>query len=239
MARLARSTFRLAERKSQWLIGFLPAAVLCAMAFQPIPAVAAQLRCASDSLNRNEIARAQAVARPALPASSQLAVAFACWNPDFARVGLETPKALTPDGVQQWWSVACQRDESTWACEPPEFNQFISANLPVRDQSHPVELSFGRGIALERARELASRALSIYADPASRLRDCGTIEDSPKGPVGMHRSDKQTSADEPFHVNVIRDGLMDSVWLDDVDVSISFDPAGKQSPCWLDIVVVD
>jgi len=48
-----------------------------------------------------------------------------------------------------------------------------------------VELRFGRGITLARSRSLASRALSNYEDPDSRPRDCGTIEDSPKGPALM------------------------------------------------------
>jgi hypothetical protein len=36
---------------------------------------------------------------------------------------------------------------------------------------------------------------------------------------------------------------MDSVWLDDAGVKISFDaslnPADEQSPCWKDVVVVN
>jgi hypothetical protein len=145
--------------------------------------------------------------------------------------------------VQQWWAASCRRDESTWTCDPREFKQFIAEDLAVGDRSHAVELSFGPGIPLARARSLASRALSIYADTSSRIRDCGSIEKSGTEPVESHRHDKRTNPAEPFHVNVLRDGLMDSVWLDDVDVRISFDatndPAGEHSPCWLNIVVVD
>lgn len=208
------------------------------MAFA-VTADAAQMDCASYSLSRNEIARALAVARPTLPISVRLEVSFACWNPDHALAVLETSRVLTTEGVQQWWAVSCQRNESTWACDRPEFKQFIVVNLAVGDQPHAVELSFGKEIAGARARALAAQALTFYMDTGSPLRDCSTIEDSAKSPVGSHRGDKRMSAAEPFHVNVIRDGSTDSVWLNDVDVIISFDPADKWSPCWRDIEIVN
>jgi hypothetical protein len=243
MRRATRSRLCAAGGESRWGVLLLPAAVLAAIAAQPVPSVAAQMDCASDSLTREDIARAQAVARPALPARVHLDITFACWNPDQAFAEVATRKTQTPEGVQQWWAVACHRDTSTWACDPPEFKQFIAVNLAVKDQSHAVALSFGQGIPVARARLLASRALSIYVDPTSRIRDCSSIEESGTGPVASHRSDKRASPAEPFHVNVIRDGLMDSVWLDDVDVKISFGaatkPAGEQSPCWQNVVIVD
>jgi hypothetical protein len=221
----------------------LRAAVLAAVAVQPNPTVAAEVDCAGDSLTREDIARVEAIARPALPAPAHLAVTYACWNPGHSRAEVTTLKLRTPEGAQQWWAVACQQNESTWRCDPPEFKQFIAVDLGVGDQSHAVELSFGRGIPVARARSLASRALSIYVDPESRVRDCGSIEASGAEPAAPTRHDKRASPAEPFHVNVIRDGLVDSVWLDDVDVKISFDampsPAGEQSPCWQNVVMVN
>jgi hypothetical protein len=221
----------------------LAAIVLAGAAAHPIPSVAAEMDCASQSLNRQDIAEVEAAARRTLPASGHLQVTDACWNPDHSRAEVTTPKVRTPEGVQQWWAASCQRNEATWTCEPREFKQFIAEDLAIGDQSHAVQLSFGQGIPVARARSLASRALSIYADTSSRIRDCGNIEKRAPEPVESHRHDKRANPAEPFHVNVIRDGLMDSVWLDDVDVKISFDatndPAGEHSPCWLNIVVVD
>jgi hypothetical protein len=221
----------------------LGAALLVGITTLAMPTFAAEARCAGHSLNRDEIAHAEAVARGVLASSAHLAVTDACWNGDFALAELATQKATTSEGVQQWWVVSCQREASTWTCDPPEFKQFIAGDLPVTGQPHLVELSFERSIPLSRARSLASRALSIYSDPASRLRPCGTIEASTKEPVAIHRADKRASADGSFHVNVTRDGLMDSVWLDDVEVKISFDattnPAQEHSPCWQNVVSIN
>ena len=224
---------------TRWAITWLSAAVFAAMTVQPILAAAAPEICAAYSLSRNEMARALAAARPALPASLHVQVMDACWNPDHALADLETSRVLTTQGVQQWWAVSCQRSDSTWTCDRPDFKQFIVVNLAVGDRSHAVELSFGQEIALTRARALASQALTLYVDPESRLRDCNTIEDVAKSAVGSHRSDKRKSSAEPFHVNVIRDGSADSVWLNDVDVIISVDPVGGRSPCWRDIEMLN
>jgi len=243
MTRAARRRFCSAGGKTRWGAALLAAAVLAGPAAHAIPSAAADMDCASQSLNRQDIAKVEAVARPTLPPSAHLEVTYACWNPRRSLAEVSTPKLLTPEGAQQWWAVSCQGDESTWTCAPPELKQFVAGDLTVRDRSHAVELSFGQGILLARARSLASRALSIYADPGSRIRDCGNIEGGGTEPPDRHRHDKRASPSEPFHVNVIRDGLMDSVWLDDVDVKISFDatenPAAERSPCWLDIVVVN
>jgi hypothetical protein len=243
MALAARRRFCSAGGKTRWGAVLLAAAVLAVPALHPIPSAAAETDCASQSLNRQDIAKVEAVARPTLAPSIHLEVTYACWNPDHSRAEVSTPKVLTPEGVQQWWAVSCQRDESTWACDRPELKQFIAVDLAVEDQSHAVELSFGQGIPVARARSLAARALTIYADPEARIRDCSSIEGRGIEPVRSHRHDKRASPTGPFHVNVLRDGSMDSVWLDDVDVRISFDagnnPAGERGPCWLDIVVAN
>lgn len=238
----AKGTFDWVDT-SRRRFGFLAAAVFAGSAILPIPTVAAVLRCASHSLTREEIARVEAVARADLPASGRLDVTFAYWNPGVAAAQLATRKSRTREGAQQWWAVSCQRNESTWTCDPAEFKQFMSVELPGGDQSHAVALSFGKGIPHARARSLASRALSIYLNPASRLPDCGTGVESGTRPVAPYRTDTRASAAEPFHVTVSRDGLTDSVALEDVEVNISFDatsnPVGEQSPCWESVVVVD
>jgi len=243
MALAARRRFCSAGGAIRWGVVLLTAVVLAGPAAHPIPSAAAEMDCASQSLNRQDMAKVEAVARPALPASVRLQVTDACWNPDHSWAEVTTPKSRTPEGAQQWWAVSCQRNESTWTCDHPELKQFIAVDLAAGDQSHAVELSFGQGISVASARSLAARALTIYADPEPRIRDCSSIEESGTAPARSRRHDKRASPAEPFHVNVIRDGLMDSVWLDDVDVRISFDaannPAGERSPCWLDIAVVN
>ena len=242
MARAAANKFGSAGGRSRGGVAFLFAAVLVAIAARPMPAVAQMLRCASHSLSRQEIARAEAAARPALPSAVHLVSTGACWNPDFARVWLETSKVLTPEGVNQWWAVWCQRDESTWTCDPPEFKQSTLVNLPFGDQTRWVELSFDTSISLGRARALTARALAIYGDPMSRLSTCSNagMEDPPSDP---HDGAGSLLRADPIVVTVSRRETRDSVELEDVYRDFEFlaeaqDPEVQQAPCWLAEIVV-
>lgn len=208
----------------------------------PAMAAAAEYRCASHSLNQQDTTRVVAIARAALP-SSHILLTAACWNPDFARADFETRQKLTREGVHQWQAISCRRNASTWTCDPAEFKQFIALKLPIGGRSHSVELRFDQETSLKRARALASRALSIYTDPASRLPHCGSSSESGTSPLPQHRQDKRANPSEPWHVSVRRDGLLDSVVLDDVELYLSFpvggDPASVLLTCWSDVVVVN
>jgi hypothetical protein len=207
-----------------------------------MPAVGQMLRCASHSLSVQEIARAEAVARAALPSSVRLVATGACWNVDFARVELDTPTVVTPERVKQNWTVWCQRDESTWACEPPEFKQAILVTLPVGNKTRRVELHFDKLTSLPRARALAERTLALYADPTSRVPTCGNgdVENPPSDP---HRDTASFARADPIRVTVSRRDSTDSVELEDVYREFEFraaseDPELQQVTYWLDVIVV-
>jgi hypothetical protein len=144
-----------------------------------------------------------------IAAGGNLVATGACWNPDFARLGLETSKVRTPEGVQQWWVMLCERDDSNWSCDPPEFKQSILVTLPVCNETHRVELSFDTLTSLERARALAERALAIYADPTSRVPTCSS-----------------------------EDVELEDVYRDFEFPAETEDQAKQQAPCWLDVIVV-
>jgi len=133
MTRAARRRFCSAGGKTRWGAALLVSAVLAVPALHPIPSAAAEMDCASESLNRQDIAKVEAVARPTLARSVHLEVTYACWNPDHSRAEVSTPKVPTPEGAQQWWAVSCQRDESTWTCDRPELKQFIAVDLAVKE----------------------------------------------------------------------------------------------------------
>lgn len=219
----------------------LTAALLVAIASPPTPAAAEMLRCASHSLNRQEIADAAAVARRALPSSVHLVATGACWNPHSARVWLETSKVVTPEGVNQWWVVWCQGDESTWTCDAPKFKQAILVTLPVGDETRRVELSFDKPISLERARALTARALAIYGDPTARIPTCSgkDIEKPPSDPHGVAGPLLRV---DPIGVTVSRHDTRDSVELEEVYLDFEFlrteDDSAMQVPCWLGVIVV-
>lgn len=225
----------------RWVAVFLSAALVTATTAPPMPAAAQMLRCAGHSLSRQDIISAETAARPALPSSVHLVATGACWNHNSALVWFETSKVLTPEGVKQWWAERCQRDQSTWKCDAPEFKQAILVTLPFSDETRRVELSFDKLISLKRARALAARALAIYGDPTSRLPTCSNegIENPPSDPHGIAGSVLRA---DPIVVPVSRTETRDSVTLEGVSRDFEFpaleDPAMPHAACWLAVIVV-
>jgi hypothetical protein len=111
------------------------------------------------------------------------------------------------------------------------------------DQSHEVELSFDKRTPLQRAEILAARALNIYADPDSRLPGCEIAGFKDRALVDVHRGDALPAGSRAVHLTLSSDGVIESIFLDDVQVVIEFpadrDGAAKpQASCWNDAVVV-
>jgi hypothetical protein len=202
-------------------------------------AAAAVLKCASHSLNREDAFKVKAIARSSLPRSTQSSLSWACWNPENAYARIETRQSGTPDGVKRWWEILCRREgQAEWHCDPAEFNQRILLSVSIGDQSRVIELSFDKDIPLERARALASQAVSMYQDPTVTLRECagGEAMDS--------RWKKELAKDgQPIRVKVGRENGAYAAYLSDADVSMSVsnvaDDAGEMVPCWNEWVVVD
>jgi hypothetical protein len=130
---------------------------------------------------------------------------------------VETRKSETPDGVKQWREVLCRREDKVeWHCDPAEFKQLITLSVSIGDQSRVIELSLDKDISPERARALASQAVSMYQDRSVPLRECtsGEVMDSRWGkmlPAGAR----------PIRVTVSRESGAESAYLSDVGVSIS------------------
>jgi hypothetical protein len=216
-----------------------------ALALMGVPdaTIAGAIQCESHSLNRDDQSRVEAVARTVLPRSARLSISAACRNPRDARAAVATLKSITSDGVDQWWQVLCRREEFEWQCDPAEFKQLIKLSLSIGDQSHEVELSFDKRTPLQRAEILAARALNIYADPDSRLPGCEIAGFKDRALVDVHRGDALPAGSRAVHLTLSSDGVIESIFLDDVQVVIEFpadrDGAAKpQASCWNDAVVV-
>jgi hypothetical protein len=209
----------------------------------PEVTVAAELKCAGHSLNRDDQSRLTAVARAALPRSVRLSISGMCWNPQNAYAWLETRRSVTAQGDQQWWELSCEREELEWQCDPAKSKQLIKLPLAIDNQLHDLELSLDKDTTPERARVLAARALDTYTDPASRLPGCEIAGPKDRGLVDVHRGRELPSDGKPIHVSLSRDGLIETVFLDDVSVAIEFpgnsdNATTPQASCWNDIVVV-
>ena len=230
------------------LEGHVVARPLCTIALLwvilgvPGMVVAAELKCASHSLNRDDQSRVTAVARATLPHSVRLFISGMCWNPQNAYAWMETRRSINGQGVQQWWELSCGREQLEWQCDPAKFKQLIKLSLAIDNQLHELELSLDKGTTLERARLLAARALNTYTDPDSRLPGCEIAGPKDRGLVDVHRGNQLPSGGKPIHVSLSRDGLVETVFLDDVSVAIEFpantDDATPQASCWNDVVVV-
>jgi hypothetical protein len=211
--------------------------VLLAIIGVPDSGVAGVRKCASHALNREDAAAAGAAARAGLPRSVRPFIAGACWNPDNATASIETRKSTQRNGVKQWWELECRREESVaWHC-PAEFKQMIRLPLSIGDKARIMDLSFSKDISLERARELATRAISIYEDRTVDLHDCvtGDVMDLRQGsrlPTGSH----------PIRVTVDRESGAESAYLNDVDLSFNVPTVANDDPgqvsCWSLWVVV-
>jgi hypothetical protein len=226
-----------------WHTVLIGAAALIILAGAPSKSIAGDIDCASHSLTREDISLVEAAARPTLPRSARLFISDACWNPRSARAGVLTRKSTAADGVLQWSQALCRREELEWQCDPAEFKQLIKLSLAIDHQSHVVELSIDKETPPDRAKVLVARALDIYADPDSRLPGCEIAAPKDLGLVNVHRESERPPGGEPIHVSLSRDGVVESVFLDDVAVAIEFpanvDTAARpEASCWNEVVVV-
>ena len=206
--------------------------VLLAIIGVPDSGVAGMRQCASHALNREDAAAAEAAARAGLPRSVRPFIAGACWNPGSATAFIETRKSTQGDGVKEWWELECGREESfAWHCDPAEFHQRIRLPLSIGDQARVMDLSFSKDISLERARELAMRAISIYEDRTVELRDCATGD-----VMDLRQGSRLPTGLQPIRVTVNRENGTESAYLNDVDLSFDVPPIGNDGPgqvsCW-------
>ena len=222
--------------------GSLALIVLFAVAGTGV-AHAQMFKCENDWLQEYDEMELRAAALKVLPKSVHLGAIRACRNPNWARGFIETPKNITVEGVQQWYEFSCQRDAQFWRCEPPEFKQFIATTVAAGGSTLALELSFDKGTSLERARRLASRAIGIYAEPASRLPACTVKEPKESDFLGAkYNHTPLPTGNNVVHVSVSGDANAESVSLDDVDVDIEFplnrNAASSEGICWYVVIIV-
>jgi hypothetical protein len=128
---------------------------------------------------------------------------------------------ISIEGVRQWYEFTCYRNAQPWRCDLPEFKQSISYDLTVKGVRRQVALSFDRDVPLNRARQLAQRALEIYADSSVLLSQC-EIGGVKRPELVDLRNGSLPLSHESTEVRVSHEGLGDSAWLPDVSLSIQF-----------------
>jgi hypothetical protein len=97
-------------------------------------------------------------------------------------------------------------------------------------------LSFDKDSSLEYVRVLAARAIEIYADPASRLPECGRKQPKESDQLGKwDHHDPLPTGDTAIRITVSSDAKY-SVDLDDFGIRIEFRQtaaaASFEAECW-------
>jgi hypothetical protein len=209
----------------------------------PERVAAAALKCESHLLQRDDELRLITAARAALPQKIEPFVTHPCRNPGSAHAGIMTAHVKTGAGVIHWWELACQRESEDWKCDPPRLKQFSNTRLLVGAKPRRVALSFDENTTLTRAEQLAAQALTIYADPASRLPWCSREDPQDSDWRALRQRNPLPVGDRPIRVSVTHDGGIGSVTFDDIQVEIRFpiglrDTAPGSAECWNEWVVV-
>jgi len=214
-----------------------PAALLGVLAV-PGSAAGEVLKCEGRVLQHEDEQSLVAAAKAMLPRDIESFVTHPCRNPGSAHAGVVTAHFKTHGGVMQWWELACQRGSAAWTCGSLQSKQFIDTRLPVGGRLRRVALTFDGDTALDRAQQLSSQALTIYADPASRLPWCASAEEPLASDWQVLRQRHPLPAGtKTLLVNVALDGGTASVTLADIQVEIQFpadrkESAGGAAKCW-------
>jgi hypothetical protein len=224
-------------------IGIALAVALLLGVAAPEIAQAGMRKCEDHFLDADDDMRLRAAALKVLPKSVHLDEVGACWNPRNAYAWISTKKGTSIEGVQQWYEFPCSRKAQPWRCDPPEFKQLTTVSLRGGDITQHVTLSFDQQTSLERAKLLAVRALTIYADPTARLPSCLSDDSKDERSLTLHWQYRHPVESDPVHVSVSRNEKIDTASLDDVSVNIGF-PVGPEEtevssgPCWNEFVIV-
>ena len=114
-----------------------------------------------------------ATASRRLPAHARLVVSNLCGS---TSAQITTQKIADRPGVSHWWVVNCRRETRAWICDPIQFQE-VEKRLLICGIQRQVAITFDEGTLPEAVQAVATRALSIYADPGSQLPYCGGIQD--------------------------------------------------------------
>lgn len=200
-------------------------------------------KCEDHFLDADDEMRLRAAALKVLPKAAHLDEVGACRNPRNAYAWISTKRGTSIEGVQQWYEFPCSRRAQPWQCDAPEFKQLITLSLRAGDVTRQITLSFGQETSLERAKLLAVRALTIYADPTARLPSCLSDDSKDERWLTLHWQYRHPVESDPVHVSVSWNEKIDTVSLEDVSVNIGFpigpdETAAPSGPCWNEFVIV-
>jgi hypothetical protein len=222
-----------------WTLAALlaPTALLSELAL-PGHAAAEALQCDSRVLLHADEQSLLTAAKAMLPRAIESFVTHPCRNPGGAHAGVVTAHFKTHGGVMQWWELACRRGSAAWTCDSLQSKEFTDTRLLVGGKLRRIALTFDEATALDRAQQWSSQALTIYADPASRLPWCAREEEPLASDWQILRQRHPLPAsNKTLSVNVALEDDIGSVTLTDLQIEIRFPvdrtgSVGGAAKCW-------
>jgi hypothetical protein len=98
-------------------------------------------------------------------------------------VTLIRPNQDHSSSAREWWSVSCDRQQSTWFkrggwnCSAPELRRGMDIEVPFGGKSRSVHIAFAGDVSFEMAEGLTRRAFSFFDERTPPLQHC-TTEDA-------------------------------------------------------------
>lgn len=130
------------------------------------PSAAAQTaggECTNRTLTGQDQRRLAAVVKAALPADAKVKGSpEACRNPGEASASFETEHSVNAEGIEEWFTLACERGQVEWRCDRPFLERRASFARTLDEQERRIHLAFTAEITLAAARDFAIRAFDIY-----------------------------------------------------------------------------
>lgn len=133
---------------------------------------AGMLKCDSKTLSEPDQRRLLKAAKAALPDNKTLQAPIPCRNFGRASAWLETEHWLSAEGAEERWAMRCDRAWRNWSCDSPALLRSGTMALAVDGQERKIDLALNGSIPLADARDLTSRAWSIYQDATAAPKAC-------------------------------------------------------------------
>jgi hypothetical protein len=183
-----------------------------ALVVAPHDAIARIGKCTMGSLTPAEEILLLATASRILPKHAELVVSNLCGS---TSAEVTTQKIADRPSGSHWWVAYCRRDSLEWVCDRIQLRE-VEKRLIIRGMPRQVAMTFDEGTVPEAVESVATRALSIYADPGSQLPFCGGIEDPGNRWTTLRKEHALQEGKVRVHVTAQPYADLGSVLLDDV-----------------------
>jgi hypothetical protein len=143
------------------------------LAISGIPARAAADECSNRTLVAQDQRHLMAAVKAVKPADMEFeGKPVICRNPGTASAQFVTARVQKADGLEEWWTLWCERGTVTWSCDSPVLERRALLTRSIEGQQRRVHIAFGAQTPLATAQELAIRALNIFEERRALTKQC-------------------------------------------------------------------